>query len=71
MGDDEMRAKNVQAKADVTVTLRGVDDSTSVRPVVGIGATWTNAMLGQQAARSECVSNGKLEGDLIAALKGL
>ena len=69
MNDTEMRAKNVQAKADITVTVRAAGDSTAVRPVVGVGATWSNPMLRQQAARFECVSNGTLEAALLAALR--
>jgi len=69
MNDAEMRAKNIQATADVSLTVRANRSATTVRPVVGIGATWSNPMLRQQAARFECVSNGTLEAALLAALR--
>jgi hypothetical protein len=70
MNDNEMRAKNIQAKADFTVTVRPSGDSTMVTPVLGIAATWTNPMLKQQAAKFECVSNGTLESNLVATIRG-
>jgi hypothetical protein len=69
MDDNEMRAKNVQGRGSLEVVIRPVGDSTVVRPTVTISATWTNPMLGQQAARFECVSNGGLEYALIGALR--
>ena len=69
MDDNEMRAKNIQGRASLEVLIRPMGDSVVVRPTVTMSATWTNPMLGQQAARLECVSNGGLEYALIGALK--
>jgi hypothetical protein len=58
----------VVTTGDLSVTIRPAGGATVVRPVLSVTATWERPVVGGSAPQN-CVSQGRLEKDLVTALK--